>query len=174
MNKAEKIEKTEQLKKEFEEADAVFVSDYRGLQANTLLKLRFELNKSGSRFKIVKNRMALRALKEDVAKDMESHFDNMTAVTIAKGDVAASAKTLTKFAKDNEALKIRAGILEQKVISLAEIKALSTLPSREQLLGQLLSVWNQVPTGFVRVLNAIPGGWVNVLDSLKRKKESEG
>jgi len=172
MNRAEKAEFIEELKKDFSEAGAVFVTDYRGLRVDDLTELRKELRKSKTSFRVIKNRLALRALEEGLAKEMAPHFDNTTAIAVSKGDIAASAKALTGFAKTHDQLKIKAGILEGKLISEGQVKELSNLPSRDQLLGQLLSVWNQVPTGFVRVLNAIPNGWVNVLNSFKIKKES--
>lgn len=174
MNKTQKVEAVAALRKDFEESHAVYLSDYRSLKVNDLTELRKELRKNDSNFQVVKNRLALRAVDEGLAKELEPHFDNMTAVTFAKGDIAGSAKALTQFAKTNENLKIKAGILDGKVISMQEIKALSDLPSREQLLGQLAAVWNAVPTGFVRVLNAVPNGFVNVLDALKRQKEEKG
>jgi len=174
MNRAEKTQAIEGLQKEFTEAGAVFLTDYRGLKVNKLTELRFELNKAGASFRVIKNRLALRALEPETAKSMETHFDDMTAVTIARGDVASSAKVLTKFAKNNENLKIKVGLLDGKIISVEEITALSKLPSRQELLAQLLGVWTAVPAGFVRVLNAVPAGWVNVLDSLRRKRDSGG
>jgi len=174
MNRAEKIQITEELKDKFGGADAIFISDFRGLKVNELTSLRFELRKVGSEFKVVKNRMAVRALKPELMDQLSPHFDDMTAVTVTRGDVASSAKILTKFAKINENLKLRAGLVEGKVVSLAEIRALSLLPSRQELLAQLLRAWAAVPTGFVRVLNAVPSGWVSVLDALRREKETKG
>lgn len=126
MNRAEKAEFVEELKKDFGGAGAVFVTDYRGIRVDDLTELRKELRKSKTKFKIIKNRLALRALDESLAKQMEPHFDNTTAVAVTHGDVAASAKTLTGFAKTHEQLKIKAGILEGKLINEGQIKALLT------------------------------------------------
>jgi len=172
MNRAEKKERVEEFKKDLGDSDAIFISDYRGLTAKQMTELRLSMAKANTRMKVVKNRLAMRVFDGDNKNEILPHFDEMTAVAFAKGDVAASAKALTQFAKDNEALKVRAGLLEGKVISLADVKALSDLPSRDQLLAQLLAVWAAVPTGFVRVLNAMPNGVVNILDALKKKKES--
>lgn len=171
MNRTEKAQQVDTLKDEFGSATAVFISDYRGLTATELTELRMELRKSKTNFKVIKNRLALRALEGGLSKDLETTFDDTTAVSVSTGDIAAGAKTLTSFAKTHEKLVLKAGILDGKVISIEEIRALSTLPSREELLAKLLSTWNAVPTGLVRVLNAMPSGWVNVLDALKRKKE---
>lgn len=172
MNRAEKVKVADELRECFQKAQGVFIADYRGLKVSQLTELRFALKKSGAEFKIVKNRLALRALEPEVAKQLEKSFDDMTGVALSYGDVAAGAKTLTGFAKTNDKLKLRAGFVEGRVISTADIKALSELPSREDLLAMLLGALQGVPAGFVRVLNAVPGGFVNVLDALKRKKES--
>lgn len=173
MNKAEKNAVIEDLKTEFAEAKAVFITDYRGIEVNQLTELRKELNKSDANFRVIKNRLALRAVDKELREALEPIFDNTTAITLAKGDMAASAKALTKFAKSQEKLKIKGGILDGKVINIEDVKAISSLPSREELLAKLLGTLQAVPQNWVRVLNAIPGGWVNVLDALRRKKEGE-
>lgn len=173
-NRAQKIEIGEELKKNFESADAILITDFRGIGVMDLTKLRFELKKAGTSYKVVKNRIALRAINADLAEQATAQFDEMTAVAIVNGDMSAAAKVLINFAKTNDKLKIRGGILEGKLLSAADVKAISNLPTKQQLLGQLVGVWAAVPTGFVRVLNAVPAGWVNVLDALRRKKESGG
>lgn len=170
MNRAEKIQKTEELKEVFDKAEGFFIADFKGLPVSLLTSLRFELKKTGAEFRVVKNRLALRALKPETAEQLNSKFDEMTGVAVSYRDIAAGAKTLSAFAKANDKFKLRAGFVEGRLINVAEIKALSELPSREELLAKLLGTFNAVPTGLVRVLNAIPSGWVNVLDAIKRNK----
>jgi large subunit ribosomal protein L10 len=171
MNRSEKIQKTEELREVFEKAEGFFIADFKGLAVSQLTSLRFELKKAGAEFRVVKNRLALKALKPETADQLSAKFDEMTGVAISYRDVAAGAKTVSSFAKANEKFKLRAGYVEGRLINVAEIKALSELPSREELLAKLLGTWNAVPSSFVRVLNAIPSGWVNLLDAMKRKKE---
>lgn len=172
MNRAEKIKRTEVLKDEFDKASAIFIADYRGIEVNQLTELRKELNKCETKFAIVKNRLALRALSEK-HKGIEEHFDYTTAVALNFGDVASAAKALTNFAKDNEQLKFKGGWVEGKTVSLAELKALATLPSREELLASLMGTLLNVPGGFVRVLNGVPSKFVYLLAALKDKKQQE-
>lgn len=171
MKRAQKKVVAEEFQAGVQSSQAVFLTDYRGLTAKQMTELRMALSRAGSRLKVVKNRLALRAFEGEMANHLAPIFDEMTAVALTQEDVAGAAKALTEFAKANEALKIKGGVLEGKLISIAEIKALSSLPSRDELLAQLLAVWAAVPTGFVRVLNALPSGWVNVLDAMRRKKE---
>jgi large subunit ribosomal protein L10 len=174
MNKAEKVEFIDDLKASLASAKGLFAADFRGLTVAEVTSLRFELKKAKSDLKVVKNRLALRAMENMDAPEFKKHFDYMTAVVISHGDVAQGAKAVTKFAKDNTKFKLKAGYVEGKVINLADIKALSTLPSREELLAKLLGTLMAVPTGFVRVLNGVPSKWVYLIDAIRRQKEEKG
>jgi large subunit ribosomal protein L10 len=79
---------------------------------------------------------------------------------------------LTEFSAEHKALEIKIGVMNGKVLDVSAIKALSLLPSREVLLGQLLATMSSVPANFVRTLNAIPGQLLNVLTALKDQKEA--
>ncbi len=175
MNRAEKAERTEELRESLGKASGVFLADYRGLTVEEMTALRFELKKSSTDLKVVKNRLALRALdvKDRDFSGLKSHFDQMTAAAFTTGDVAASAKSLTKFAEDHQNLKIKSAWIEGKVISLAEVKALAKLPSKNELLAKLLGTLVAVPTGFVRVLNGVPSKWVYLLEAIRRQKEEK-
>jgi large subunit ribosomal protein L10 len=84
----------------------------------------------------------------------------------------APAKVLTEFAKENQKLEIKAGVMGNKLLDAAAIKSLASLPSREVLLGQVLSTMNGVPTAFVRVLNGVIGNFLNVLTAIRDQKEA--
>jgi large subunit ribosomal protein L10 len=93
-------------------------------------------------------------------------------VALSYDDPIAPAKVLTKFLDEYSQLEIKSGVMDGKVLDLDAIKKMSTLPSREELLGQFLSAANGVATGFVRVLNAIPVQLLNVLQAIKEQKEA--
>jgi len=99
-------------------------------------------------------------------------FKGPGAVAISYHDPVTPAKILTKFADDSKKLEIRAAVLDGKLIDLNAVKALAALPSREVLLGQLLSVMVAVPTSVVRVLAEVPRSLLNVLNAVKDKKEA--
>lgn len=172
ISRAVKEKRVTELTEGFSASPALFLTDYRGISVNKLTSLRFELHKHGAKMKVVKNRLALRVIDPELAAEARKMLSDMTAVTFVSGDVAATAKVLTQFAKQNESFVVKGGVFEGKLVSAKEVIEISNLPSREQLLSQLLSTWNAVPTGFVRVLNAVPSGWVNVLDAVRRKKEA--
>ncbi|MBW2573801.1 MAG: 50S ribosomal protein L10, partial [Deltaproteobacteria bacterium] len=95
-----------------------------------------------------------------------------SAVALSYDDPIAPAKVLTQFSGEFNKLEIKTGVMDGKVLDLSAIKMLSTLPSREELLGQFLSTANGVVTGFVRTLSAIPVQFLNVLQAVKEQKET--
>ena len=123
-------------------------------------------------FKVVKNSLLIRASEKTDVELIKETFKGPSAVALSYSDPVAPAKVLTKFAKEHDSLEIKAGVMDGKVLSVDDIVALSKLPSREELLGQVLSAMNGVATGFVRVLNAMPQNLLNVLSALKEQKEA--
>ncbi len=161
-----------ELHEKFLKAKLLIVSDYKGLQVEPLNDLRRKLRSSGCDFQVVKNTLLRRASQETKVAIIQDDFKGPSAIALSFDDPVAPAKVLTQFAKENQSLEIRVGVMGGKRIDLNGIKALANLPSREILLGQLLSVMNAVPTSFVRVLSAVPSGLLNVLEALKTKKET--
>jgi large subunit ribosomal protein L10 len=103
---------------------------------------------------------------------IQDYFKGPSAVAFSYKDPVAPAKILAQFAKDNQKLEIKGGVLKDKVLDVDAIKALAKLPSREVLLGQLLSVLNGVPSSFVRTIAAIPRSLLNVLTAVRDQKET--
>jgi large subunit ribosomal protein L10 len=95
-------------------------------------------------------------------------------VAVSYEDPVAPAKVLTKFGKDHPALEIKAGVLAGKAIDVAGIEQLSKLPSREELLSKLLSVFNGPAQSFVSVLSGVPRAFLGVLNAVKEQKEGSG
>ncbi len=161
-----------ELHEKFLKAKLLIVSDYKGLTVESLNELRRKLRSAGCDFQVAKNTLLRRASKGTEIAVIQDDFKGPNAITLSFDDPVAPAKVLTQFAKENQKLEIRIGVMGGKMIDLNGIKALANLPSREILLGQLLSVMSAVPTSFVRVLGAVPSGLLNVLEALKAKKET--
>jgi len=157
----------------FERAKIVILTDYKGLNVAAMTELRRRLKQAGIEYRVVKNSLLERAATDTPAAAIKDAFKGPSAIALSYDDPVAPAKVLTQFAKENDKLKIRLGMLGAKVISEADIKSLADLPSREVLLAQLLGVFNAVPTSLVRVLSAVPGGLVNVLNAVKEQKEQK-
>jgi large subunit ribosomal protein L10 len=167
-----KQEIAQDLRGRFERAKVVILTDYKGLNVGALTELRRRLKEVGIDYRVVKNTLLERASNDTPAAVLKDAFKGPSAIALSYDDPVAPAKVLTQFAKENDKLKIRAGVLNGRAIGEADIKNLANLPSREVLLAQLLGVFNAVPASFVRVLSAVPGSLVNVLNAIKEQKEA--
>ncbi|MCG8470461.1 MAG: 50S ribosomal protein L10 [Desulfobacterales bacterium] len=172
MNLDKKKAVVDSLHEKLAKSAIVISTDYKGLDVAAVTKLRAELTKAGVEFMVVKNTLLRRASEETDAALITDSFKGPTAVAISYDDPVAPAKILTEFVKDNEKLEIKAAVMEGKTLDVAGIEALSSLPSREVLLGQVLSAMNAVPTGMVRVLAEVPRQMLNVLSAIKDQKEA--
>jgi len=161
------------LREKFLKTKVLIVTDYKGLRVEPLNELRRKLRDAGIEYQVVKNTLLRRACEDTDVALIQDSFKGPSAIALSYDDPVAPAKVLTQFAKENEKLELKIGVMGGKVIDLKGIRALANLPSREVLLSQLLSVMNAVPTSFVRVLSAVPSGMLNVLQALKAKKEEE-
>ena len=170
MKKEEKASIVEELSGKFAKAKLAIVADYRGMTVAGLESLRRELKKNNAEIRGAKNTLLRRAVQGTSFEGIGEFFKGSTAVTISYADPVAPAKVLTGFIKDNPSFEIRSASLDGKTLTPQDIVALSTLPSREVLLGQLLSVMNAVPTSFVRVLNGVPTKMVYLLNAVADKK----
>ena len=124
----------------FKDAAALVVVDYRGLSVEQVTELRKNLRAEGVEFKVLKNNISRRAITEAGYEGLATEFVGPTAVAYSNDDVVAPARILHTFAKENEALELKAGFIEGEVASLEQVLELATLPSRDGLLSMLLSV----------------------------------
>lgn len=170
MKREEKASIVEELSDKFAKAKIAIVTDYQGMTVNALEGLRRELKKSKAEIRVAKNTLLRRAVQGTSFEGIGDYFKGSTAVAISYDDPVAPAKVLTGFVKGHPDFAIRVGSMDGKNLSAADLAALSTLPSREVLLGQLLSVMNAVPTSFVRVLNGVPTKMLYLLNGLADKK----
>ena len=170
MKKEEKKAIVEDLNEKLSRAKVVIVTDYKGLKVEEINDLRRKLTEAHIEYKVVKNTLLTLAAKGTDVALIENSFKGPSAIALSYDDPVAPAKVLTSFAKDHDLLDIKIGVLGKKVMDLNAIKALSTLPSKETLLAQLLSTIMGVPTAFVRALNDIPRRLLNVLKAIEEQK----
>ena len=171
MRLEEKQKITEDLHERFSKSAIVVVTDYKGLDVSSINALRRKLRAEDIEFQVVKNTLLIRAAKDTDVALIQDFFKGPSAVALSYSDPVAPAKILTQFAKDNQKLEIKGGVLKDKVLDADAIKTLAKLPSKEVLLGQFLSVLNQVPTSFVRTIAEIPRSMMNVLTAIRDQKE---
>jgi large subunit ribosomal protein L10 len=149
----------EDLKGKFATTKVIIVTDYKGLNVAQMTELRRKLSDAGVEYQVVKNTLLTRASNGTDAELLNDVFKGPSGIALSFDDPVAPAKVLTQFAKDNQKLEIKAGVMNGKLMDLDAITALSKLPSREELLAQVLSAMNAVPAGLVRALRIFPGGW---------------
>lgn len=163
-----KEELVAQLSQDLKQAQALILTDYRGLPTAELAKLRNALRGKKAGLHVVKNtliELALQRVGMPVPKDL---LDGPTAITFCYQDIAGPAKAITDFLKDKEQLKIRGAIMGHSVLRGAEAAALANLPTRDQLFGRLLSTINAPAT---QVAGVVASGIRQVLYLLKARAE---
>lgn len=137
---AKKQQEVNEVVEKMNAANSLVVVDYLGLTVAEVTELRKQLREAGVEFKVIKNTIMRRALDSQDLEYHEEVFQGPTAVAFGMEDAVAPAKILSDFAKKAEALELKGGILEGKVLSKEEIQQIAKLPNREGLLSMLLSV----------------------------------
>jgi large subunit ribosomal protein L10 len=157
MSKAIEAKKVrvEEITEKFKTAATVVVVDYRGLTVGQVTELRKQLREAGVEFKVYKNTMTRRAVEVAGLEGLNESLTGPNAIAFSTEDVVAPAKIINDFAKKNEKLEIKAGVIEGAIASADDIKALAELPSREGLLSMLLSVLQAPMRNFALVTKAV-------------------
>ncbi|BDH63678.1 50S ribosomal protein L10 [Lysinibacillus sp. PLM2] len=145
----------QEIAEKFQSASSVVVVDYRGLTVAQVTELRKQLREAGVEFKVFKNTLARRAAEIAGLEGINEALTGPNAIAFSNEDVVAPAKIINEFAKKNEALEIKAGIIEGTVSSAEDVKALAELPSREGLLSMLLSVLQAPMRNFALATKAV-------------------
>ena len=144
-----------EIAEKFRASKSTVIVDYRGLNVAEITELRKQLREAGVEFKVYKNTLTRRALAEVGLEGLNDVFTGPNAIAFSNEDVVAPAKILSEFAKDHEALEIKAGVIEGNIATIEEINALAKLPSREGLLSMLLSVLQAPIRNFALVTKAV-------------------
>lgn len=170
--RAEKEAEVANLSEKLGKAKATFIVDYKGMNVEQVTSLRKKLSTVKSEMKVVRNTLAIRALK-DHPKSEKAISDDLVgtnAFVFAYEDISASAKALSQMSDEVEAMKLKTGVMEGDRLDAQKIKFLSTLPSKDVLRSQLLALMNTPATNMVRVLAAGPRSFLNVMNAYKDTK----
>jgi large subunit ribosomal protein L10 len=151
-------------------AQSLIVAEYRGLNVERVTQLRSKARKSGVWLRVLKNTLARRAVKGTPFEKLSEQMVGPLMYGISQ-DPIAGAKVLSEFAKENELFVIKAGAMPNAVMSAQDIKALSQLPSREELLAKLLGTMQAPVTKLVRTMNEVPSKFVRTLAAYRDSKE---
>ena len=144
-----------QLTERFQNAQAGVLADYRGLTVEQDTALRVKLREAGVEYTVVKNNLTRFAANEAGLSELDEVLHGPTAIATSNDDVVAPAKVLCDFAKDNEALEIKGGFVDGKVISLDEVKTYASIPSKEVLISKMLGSLLSPIGALARTLQAI-------------------
>lgn len=174
MPRPEKVAIVEELKDKLSRSRGAILADYRGLNVKQVTELRSKLRAAGVEYKVVKNTLATIAAKELGLDDLVEYLNGPTAVAFGYDDPVAPAKILADFAKENKALELKGGVLTGNVIDVDDVKALAELPSREELLAQVVRGMQAPIAGMVNVLQGTIRNFVYALEAVRRKKEEAG
>ena len=170
--KAFKNEKIESYKKQFENAKVAIVADYRGLTVEEITKLRRELQKNDADLTVTKNTLCKVASKGTSFESIESLLNGPTAVAFGFGDEVSAAKVLSNFIKETKKCEITGAILDGKVMSADDAKALAKLPSKEELYAKILGSINSPASGIVYTVNGVMSALVRAINAVKEQKSN--
>ncbi len=172
MNRDQKAAAIAEIAANIEESQAVFAVDYRGITVPQAAELRAKLREADASFRIVKNSLAERASEETGAEQLKPLLQGPTALTFVRGDAALAAKAVADYARLTQLLPFKGGLMDGAAVDAEQIRAISRLPSREVLYGQLVGVVASPISGLVRTLGALVGGLAVALGQVREKKES--
>ena len=170
-----RIQKEEQvalLSKELGGAGHVVLLDFQGLDVPQTTELRSQVRAAAARYRVVKNRLARRAVEGTPHQVLSRHFRGTTAVAYSSADPVALAKTLVAFRKNAPELQVKAAVVDGDEVQPDAVTALAELPPKQEMQAKLLAVLNAPATRIVQVLAAVPRNLVNVLAQAEKKRGS--
>jgi len=162
----------EELKELFKQSSDYIFTDYRGLSVAQITELRNKLREQHTAFRVVKNRFAKIALKDMGKPEVEDLLIGPTAVALPAQESGPATKILVDFGKDHS-VEIKGGIIDGRVFDMKQMEAFSKLPTRLELIAQLMGTMKAPLQTFVYTLNAVPQKLVRVLQAVADKKGSE-
>ena len=169
-NREQKAEAISEFSDGIGQATNAFVLDFKGITVPQVTELRKQVRETGSEYVVIKNTLALIAVKDTPLTKLTGHFSGMTAVAYNTTDAVALAKVLTKFAKDVPTVQFKGAMLAGQVLPASEIQNIANLPSREELLGKLLYLMQHPIRGLAVVLNGTIRNLAVVLDQVAKQK----
>ena len=169
--KAKKREQVEKLSADLKKVKSAIVGSFAKLTVAQDFELRKSVRTAGARYRVVKNTLAERAARGTEIEAALKDLSGVTSIAYTEGDPVALAKALSKYAKDNPEFTFKAGVVDGRVISLKEIEALATMPSKEEIYSKLLFLMNAPAQRLVTVMNAVGRDLAVVVNQAVEKKK---
>lgn len=173
MNRQEKEQTVKALRQEFDNAEASFVIDYKGLNVSQITDLRRRLRKNNGQLQVAKITLIKRALENSDVTSLASILENQVAVVFAQKEPPTVAKVLSEFSKEYDQVKILGGSFESSLLTREEVELFASLPSREVLLAKLCGTLQAPITALAYVLNAHLQKLLLVLKSIEEQKKGQ-
>jgi len=170
LTRAQKEELVAELTEKIKASKSIVFADYSGVKTNDINELKNRLKKEGTNLRVIKKKLVDISLKNAKIEIDIKTLSGQLAVTISDNDEVAPARVLSKFAKENESLKILGGVLGIKGMTASEVTDLAKLPSKEEMLARLVGTLNAPLTGLVNVLSGNTRGLVTVLKAIADSK----
>ena len=170
MNRDEKAAAVSELGEGLAHATNAFVLEFKGITVPQVTELRRQVREASSKYVVVKNTLALIAVKDSPLKQLEGAFAGPTAVAFNATDAVALAKALTKFAKDVPTVQFKGALLNGQAVPASQIQAIAALPSRNELIAKLLYLMQHPIRGLATVLQANIRKFAVVLDQIAKQK----
>ncbi len=170
----EKVAVVSDVRSRLEQADAVIVTEYRGLKVKDLAALRRSLAPLGGEYRVFKNTLVRIAAQHDVHENFAGLLVGPTALTFVRGDAAAVTKALRDFARTNPLMLIKGGLLGRSVLSAEATVALADLPSREVLLARVAGALAAPMQSLAGLLAAVPRNFAYGLAALRDQRQAAG
>jgi large subunit ribosomal protein L10 len=175
MNKAQKAESVKEIKELINGSESIYLTDFTGLTVEEVNELRKEFFKSQIKYKVVKNTLTARALKE--TEKYSEYFDRLhetlngpTGIIFTSKDPVAPAKIIKKFAEKTEKPKLKLAIVENEVYDSKQLNQLASLPTKEEVIASILGSLNAPASGIVGSINAVMRDLFSVIEEVARKK----
>lgn len=162
----------DEISEQIQDSPLIIFSTFTGLNVEKITQLRRSLREVGSSYRVVKNTLMKKAIKDNNLKLFEKFLVGPSAVIFAKGDPSKSCKVIKEFKKENDQLEIKGGVFTGKILDKKEIEELAELPGWEVLIAKLLFLLRAPQQRLVNVLIGVPQNLVQVLEAIKKKKEN--
>ena len=166
MNRDQKAAVIDEVATQIKDSEAVFAIDYRGISVPQAATLRERLGEADATLRVVKNTLTERAADQAGAESLKELLEGPTAFTFVRGDAALAAKVIATFRRENQVLEFKGGTMDGAVVSIEQLEAISRLPAREVLHGQLVGVLASPVTGLVRGLHQLIQGLASQLGQI--------
>ena len=167
MSRERKSELVGRLATQFKESANIYLTDFTGIAVKPMTEFRTKLRGAGVQYQVVKNTLAVRALEAADVGGLDDQFTGPTGIVFAGDDPITAAKLIAEFQKEHEVLAVKAALVEGRMVGPNEVTRLATLPSREELLGQVGGAFQAPLQGFVGALSGLLQQFVGAVEALR-------